>query len=158
MYGAAPMAGTDTTRVSERSGPAGAEAADFVARFTETWADPSPERLNALLHPQGRLVQPLSKPLVGHDEHLAAWKRLFAQFPDLRAEVHDWAGSGELVFIEFTLKATIGGRPYSWPCTDRIRLEDGLVKERIAYFDPLPLVATVLRRPSAWPAFIRALR
>jgi len=147
------MAGEAT---EERTGTQA--AADFVARFTETWSDPSPERLNALLHPQGRLVQPLSKPLVGRDEHLAAWRRLFAQFPDLKAEIHGWAGSEERLFIEFTLRATVGGRPISWDCTDRILLEDGLVMERVAYFDPLPLIGQVLRRPSSWPAFIRALR
>jgi hypothetical protein len=38
--------------------------------------------------------------------------------------------------------------------SDHIRLEGGLVRERIAYFDPLPLIATLASRPRAWPAWL----
>jgi hypothetical protein len=127
---------------------------DFVQRFTEAWADPSPERLNALLHPDVRLEQPLDGVVVGHEAAGELWSRLFAAIPDLRGEVLSWAGRGDHLFIELKLSGTLGGRPLEWVTSDRIRLEDGLVAERVAYFDPLPLILAGLRRPSAWPRLL----
>jgi len=55
------------------------------------------------------------------------------------------------VFIEFRLRATIGGRPFEWPVVDRFLLrEDGMAVERISYFDALPLLAAAAARPSGW--------
>jgi hypothetical protein len=58
------------------------------------------------------------------------------------------------VLIDFTLSGSAGGAPISWPAVDRIEIgEDGLATERISYFDPLPLILAVLRRPRVWRAF-----
>lgn len=128
-------------------------AADFVARFAEAWADPSPQRLNALLHPDVRLVQPLEREARGHGATTAMWHRTFGLVPDLRGEVVDWADRDGFLVISIRLHGTLGRRPVEWISSDHIRLEDGLVKERVAYFDPLPLVGAVLRRPRVWPRF-----
>ena len=133
-----------------------AEQADFVERFAEAWADPSPDRLLGLLHPDVRLVQPLEGEIVGHAEARAFWERLFATMPDLRGEVLRWAGSEDLLLIEERLYGTLGGRPVDWVTADHIRLEDGLVRERIARFDPTPLLVAGLRAPRTWPSFVRA--
>lgn len=37
---------------------------------------------------------------------------------------------------------------------DRFALEDGLITERLVYFDPLPLLRHMLRHPRRWPAAI----
>jgi hypothetical protein len=137
-----------TTTASET-----AAAADFVQRFEETWADPSPERLNALLHADVRLVQPLEREIRGHAQATAAWKRSFGLIPDLRGEVLEWAERDGFLVISIRLHGTVGRRPVEWISSDHIRLEDGLVRERIAYFDPLPLVGAVLRSPGVWPRF-----
>ena len=136
---------------------AGTEA-DFVKRFTEAWADPSPDRLNALLHPDGRLLQPIEPEIRGHAEAARAWRRLFYLLPDCRAEVLSWSGDDGLVFIQGRLGGTLAGRRVEWTFVDRIRLEDGLVTERIAYFDPLPVMGQILRRPQGLLRFLRSRR
>jgi SnoaL-like domain len=131
-------------------------AAEFVERFGAAWADPSPERLNGLLHPDVRLVQPLEGEVRGHDGTTAMWRRTFGLIPDLRGEVVDWAERDGFLVISIRLHGTLGGRPVEWISSDHVRLEDGLVRERVAYFDPLPLAAAMAGRPRAWGALARA--
>jgi hypothetical protein len=58
--------------------------------------------------------------------------------------------------IEFDLRGNTGGRPISWRGVDHFTLgEDGLASERLTYFDSLPLILTVLRRPRSWLPFAR---
>jgi hypothetical protein len=137
------------------SAAAVSEAADFVQRFERTWADPSPEGLTALLHPEGRLVQPLEPEIRGRAETEAMWRRNFSLIPDLRGEALRWAERDGFLVIEIRLSGTIGGRRVEWISSDHIRLEDGLVKERIAHFDPTPLVAAMVRSPRTLLRFAR---
>ena len=58
--------------------------------------------------------------------------------PDLRYEVEGWASGSGHVMIWGRLYGTVGGGPIEWPLVDRIKLEDGLIRERVAYFDPAP--------------------
>lgn len=132
-----------------------AEQADFVKRFEEVWANPSPDGLLGLLHPDGRLVQPVEGEVNGHAEARGMWDRLFALIPDVRGEVLRWAGSEDLLLIEVRLYGTLGGKPIEWVSADLIRLEDGLARERIARFDPTPLLAAGLRSPRVWPQLVR---
>ena len=132
-------------------------AAECVARFEETWANPSAERLAALAHPAVVLVQPAMRTLRGRAEAERGWGELFQAMPDLRGEVHRWSGDDQVVFIELTLRATVARRPFEWTLVDRIRLEDGLVRERVSYFDPTPLLLETLKSPSKWPRLIRLM-
>jgi SnoaL-like protein len=125
-------------------------AEQFVAAFAEAWARPTPERLGSLLHPDVRLIAPMMATTVGLEQAQAEFARVIELIPDIKGEVHRWSGSGDVVFIEFTLSGTFAGRPIAWHAVDRFLLEDGLGIERVSYFDPLPLVATLIRRPSGW--------
>lgn len=125
-------------------------AGDFVRRFAEAWAQPSPDRFEALFQPDVRLAQPLGRPAVGVRAASASLARLFALMPDARGEVLGWRGEGDTVFIELRLAGTFGGKPLRWDLVDRITLRDGLIAERVAYFDPLPLIAAIARRPRGW--------
>jgi hypothetical protein len=59
--------------------------------------------------------------------------------------------------IEFTVRGIAAGTPVSWESVDRFVLgDDGLATERFTYFDSLPLVLDLMRRPTAWPAFVRS--
>lgn len=89
----------------------------------------------------------------GHGEVTAMWRRTFGLIPDLRGDVVEWAARDGFLVIAIRLHGTIGGRPVEWISSDHIQLADGLVKERVAHFDPLPLVAAVLRSPRVWPRF-----
>ncbi len=132
------------------------EAAAFVEQFVAAWADPTPESLAALLAEDGVLIQPLSPRLVGR----AAWRDEFARtqraIPGIRATVHRWSVAGEHLYVDFTLSGTFGGRPIAWDVVDRIKLRDGLVTERVAYFDGLALVREFLKRPRGLPGLVAA--
>jgi hypothetical protein len=132
-------------------------AADFARRFAEFWAAPSPDLLGDLLAEDVRLVAPMTP--VTHN--LADGKRAFATIfdliPDLTAEVHGWGATESGVLIDFTLSGSAGGAPISWAAVDRIAIgEDGLATERVSYFDSLPLILALARRPRAWPGFLRS--
>lgn len=126
------------------------DSAAFAAAFAEAWAEPTPDRLSSLLHPDVRLVAPLMATTVGRDQARREFSRLFELMPDIRGRVARWSGTEDVLFIEFTLSGTLGGRPIEWRLVDRFRLEDGLGIERISYFDPLPLIAAFARVPTAW--------
>ncbi len=131
-------------------------AQDFVQRFAEFWADPSPEKMGALLTPDVVLIQPLSAPMHGLDAARTEFGRLFAWLPDLRATVDAWGASGPDLFIEFRLAATVGGRRVEWPVVDRFVLRGDKAVKRVTYFDALPLLLRVLVTPSAWLAWWRS--
>jgi hypothetical protein len=59
------------------------------------------------------------------------------------------------VYIELTLRGSLGGRPVAWRVCDRVTLRDGVAVERESYFDPAPLLAAIARTPRAWPTFMR---
>ena len=82
----------------------------------------------------------------GKAEAHETFSRLFRLIPDLHVVVHRWAEGDDVLFIEFTLVGTFGGGEISWPAVDRFLLRDGLVAERVSYFDPMPLFLTTLRR------------
>jgi hypothetical protein len=147
------MADSRTAESTRRA--ADSAAADFVHEFARAWADPSPERLADLAHPDVRLRQPMMRPMRGRAAWREAVRELLGLVPDLRGEVVRWAASGPDLFIELRLRGTLGRRPYEWTLVDHIRLEDGLVRERVSYFDPLPLVLEGLKRPSRLLANLR---
>jgi len=128
----------------------------FVERFADAWAAPTPERLNGLVHEDVEFIQPLRPAVNGHDEAAAFWRELFSMIPDLRGEVLSWAHRDGIVFIELRMHGNLAGRPIEWVTLDRIRLREGKVQQRIAYFDPLPLVGAIATRPRALHAWLRA--
>jgi ketosteroid isomerase-like protein len=140
---------------------ASADAAAWVREFAEGWRAPADaeafaDHFDRLLTDDIRLVQPQMPPVVGREAFRERFARpVFALIPDLHATVHSWAASGDVVFIDFTLEGTLGGKPISWPCVDRVTLRDGLAIERRANFDPTPLLRAVATRPRAWPSFVR---
>lgn len=125
---------------------------DFVERFADFWNRPAPERLPAVLAPEVRLVQPMLRPTTGMAAAQASFRRLLTAVPDLRADVHSSGSSGHTVLIAFRLAGTFGGRPLEWDAVDRFQVgDDGLATERVSYFDPVPLIAAMARRPRGWP-------
>jgi ketosteroid isomerase-like protein len=149
--------------LDSRAGMAGeggrpmSRAADFVESFRRYWAAPSLGGFDAVLADDVVLVQPLSPTMRGLAGVHAGFTPIFTWLPDLRGEVDRWGASGDIVFIEFRLRATIGGKPFEWPLVDRFVLrEDGKAIERVSYFDPLRIIAATLTRPSSWRSFVRS--
>ena len=132
-------------------------AADFVRRFSEFWRAPTPERLDTLLASDARLSAPMIPTTSGLEAGRRAFADLFELISDMTAEVHRWGATSDGVLIEFTVRGTAGGSPVSWESVDRFVLdEEGLASERFTYFDSLPLVLKLARRPRAWPGFARS--
>lgn len=129
----------------------------FVERFAAAWADPTPDRLCAITVPDVRLFQPLAPTIVGHGAFREQLRHLFELIPDLHGEVTGHTAAGDLVHIDMTLRGTLGGRPVEWDLVDVIELQDGLVRRRVSYFDPLVLLRAIATRPSAWRPAMRTL-
>jgi predicted SnoaL-like aldol condensation-catalyzing enzyme len=132
-----------------------------VRWFAAGWDDPgSAERFCAHflpgMHDHVRLIQPGAPTVTGHQGFQALFEPVFELIPDLRADVHRWAGKGDSLYIEFTLSGTMGRRT-SWRAVDRLTLADGQVVERWSFFDPTPSRAAVLRQPRSWPRAARVL-
>jgi len=167
------------TTQTDASAPA-ASVERWVEAFIEGWRAPAgPDEFADFFEPHliddVRMIQPQLPTLVGKRAFREGFVRpTFTLIPDLHATVHDWAATAEpvgakrspaapeaaspgdaLVYINFTLQGTLGGKPISWPCIDRIVLRDGLCAERRAHFDPTPLLAAAATRPRAWPTFLR---
>jgi ketosteroid isomerase-like protein len=130
------------------------DAAEFVERFETAWSKSNAAALGELLADDVVLIQPAMPAIRGKKEAKESFSRLFGLIPDLHVRVHRWAASDEVLFIEFTLVGTFGGEEVSWPAVDRFRTRDGLVAERVSYFDPIPLFLTTLRRPRGWRRFV----
>jgi ketosteroid isomerase-like protein len=129
-------------------------SAEFVERFKRFWAAPDPAALGELLHDEAHLVQPLMPGARSRAAYAETMRRLLAVMPDLHGHTRRWGETEDGVLIEHTLAGTLGGKRLSWDLTDRITLRDGRVVERIAYFDPLPLLLAVITRPRAWLPFV----
>ena len=145
-------------KLDERTEEAAAdpEAADLVERFAEAWSKEDPDAFTPLLHPDVHLIHPMERDTHGAAEARAFLARTMALVPDLRFDVQGWAsGSGQVV-IWGRLHGTLGGGPIEWALVDRITMEDGLIRERVAYFDPLVIVGTLIRRPRAWLPYLGA--
>ena len=97
----------------------------------------------------------LTRTTVGIPAARAGFAQLLATLPDLSGRVHRWSADDQAIYIDFSLSATLGRERFEWEAIDRFRLRDGLAIERVSYFDPLPLVAAVLRHPSVWPRLAR---
>ena len=136
----------------------------WVQGFVEGWRAPVgarefAEHFRPLLADDVRLVQPQLPSLTGFrafaDSFVAP---TFALIPDIHGEVERWAASGDTLYIELTLRGTVGGRPLSFRACDRISLRDGVAVERESYFDPTPLLLAVARAPRTWARFLQIQR
>lgn len=132
------------------------EARNFVDTFIDFCAAPSSARLTEILHDDVVLIQLLSRRLDGIRSAQCEFDGLWGWIPDLRAEVVRWHGDAEVMLIELRLHAGWGRRRIEWPCVDRLILPNGKAVERHAFFDPLPLVSTLLRHPSVWRSWWRS--
>jgi hypothetical protein len=126
------------------------QAAAFVEGFAKSWAAPTVESHSALWQDDIVLIQPLMPKAVGRKACEEEFGRLFRLIPDITATVHRWSGDDGVVFIEFTLAGTFGGRRIAWDAVDRISLRDGLAFERVSYFDSMPLAVEMALRPRGW--------
>ena len=149
-----------TTAVETRT------AVEWVEAFADGWraptdADSFSDHFAPYLSDRIRLVQPQMHEVVGKEAFREQFARpLFDLFSEIRGTVGSWASTpdadGEVVLIELTIRARVGGRPVALHTVDKVTLRDGVAVERIATFDPLEVLGAVALSPRAWPAFVRA--
>src|SRR5687767_10248033 len=101
--------------MSEVAARKSSEASLFVDRFETQWAKSNAGALAELLADDVVLIQPGMPSTRGKQEAIAVFSRLFKLIPDLHVRVHRWAAHQEVVFIEFSLIGTFGGREVKWP-------------------------------------------
>jgi ketosteroid isomerase-like protein len=134
---------------------------EWVAGFAAGWAEPTDadsfaDHFEPMLADDIQLIQPQLPTTVGKEAFREQFARpLFEILDDVRGTVESWAASGEVVFIELTIRGRVGGRPAELRTADRVILRDGLAVERVAYTDPLTLLGAVALAPRAWPRFTR---
>ncbi|MGI9452149.1 MAG: nuclear transport factor 2 family protein, partial [Geminicoccaceae bacterium] len=74
----------------------------------------------------------------------------FRAMPDLRADVQRWSANDDVLFIEMSFFATIGGRVITWRNVDRFLFRNGVAVERTAFFDPARVQRAFLANPRGW--------
>jgi ketosteroid isomerase-like protein len=125
----------------------------LVEIFTEMWSHGRFDQLRDyawMMHPHGTLRQPGLRVAHGREGFVRSFATLYALMPDALCQVHrSWAREDDAA-IEFTLEGTLAGKPFATDIVDTYRLKDGLLFERVAYFDPGPLRRAILTRPRAW--------
>ena len=132
-------------------------ASEYVARFADFWSAPSVERLDEVLGERVRLVAPMTPTTTTLEEGREVFAEIFSLIQNLTGEVRSWGATEDGVLIELTLRGRLGGAPISLDAIDRVVIgEDGRALERISYFDPTPLLLAAVRRPRAWPRFVRS--
>ncbi|WP_310395596.1 nuclear transport factor 2 family protein [Hymenobacter sp.] len=123
--------------ISAESGHRGA-IAEWVATFAGLWAAPAQQldRIMDIFGADIRLVAPGYVPTVGREAGRQAFAKTLAALPDLTGQVLRWSAQGEVLFVEMTFEATIGGRRVRWHNVDRFLFREGYAVERVAYFNP----------------------
>jgi SnoaL-like domain len=136
-------------------------AAEWVAGFAAGWAEASDaesfcDHFDRLLADDIRLIQPQLPTTVGKRAFRQRFARpLFELLGEVRGTVGSWAASGDVVFIELTIRGRLGSRPVELRSVDKVTLRDGVAVERVANLDPLPLLGAVAVTPRAWPSIAR---
>lgn len=133
---------------------------DWVAAFQERWADArnNLDRFMDILSPHVRLASPGFKTTIGRADGYEAFRRTFEAMPDIRGHVTRWAAAGDVLFVEMTFTATVGGRTVSWDDVDRFVFRDGVAVERVAYFDPTKVRLAYLGSLRGLLQFVRLRR
>lgn len=145
--------------VNTRTGQTDDYAA-WVSTFAELWRGGRSKlrELMNLLSPDIKLTAPGLRSTHGRSEGESAFSRTFEVLPDLTAQVERWSASGEVLFVEMTFSATIGGKCITWRNVDRFLFRDGMAVERVAFFNPGPIRAAFLASPSGWLQLWRRVR
>ncbi len=147
------------TRHDEGTTTATGDVARFVKRFDAAWRAGAEglRGFEALITSDVLLTQPLLPAARGPAAFRAQFDAIFAAIPDLRGEVLAWGASADGALIDLRLHGTLGGRPVELITCDRIVLRDGLMAERHARMDALPLLRAALASPMATLPLLRSL-
>jgi len=103
----------------------------FVERFAQAWADPTPEALAALVHPDTQNRYPGLDQPVGRTGVEAYFRTVLDAMPDMTLRVDRWVAQEDTVWIEWTATA----RKRSWSGVDIATLRGDREMAAVIYFD-----------------------
>lgn len=117
----------------------GREAAHaLVANFKRLWATKDPELVAEIVAPDAVAYWSGLEPING-TEYVERMRQMMSLAPDIENEVTGQAVNGDLVFISWRARATVGGQQIECNGIDRFRLRGKLADEVYAVFDTTPL-------------------
>ncbi len=115
----------------------------FVSQFEAAWARPDSGGFAELWLDDGVFIHPtVGSPLTGSE--VPEWsERIKAAMPDFTFRADEWASRGDLLLLQWTSTATLGGRSLRYSGVDRFRLRGWSISEEIVYFDTLEIWAAL---------------
>jgi hypothetical protein len=123
----------------------------FVQKFSDFWAAPNIDDVHTLVHDDAIFLQPLSKPLNTNEYH-KYFKSVLKVSPDIHGEVIRYSESQtpDSIFIHWIMKFSIGSSQKEVSAVDIIHLSGDRVIKRIVHMDLLPVLGSILIRPTVW--------
>lgn len=112
---------------------------DFVRRYAAAWASREPGVMAPLWHDDGELHHPALSASIPGERVAANNDNTKTRLPDFEWWLLDWAAQGNVVYLHWRNRATIGGRRHEWTGVDRMELRDGRIEREDVYFDTVPL-------------------
>ena len=116
-----------------------------VDQFARFWAAPDVARVAPAMFAENVVGDWPGdpEPVRGFRAYQARVGALLDLVPDLTLEVAEHATNGNLIFIRWIARGTGADGPFELTGMDRIRTEDGRVKENIIRYDPVALEAAI---------------
>ncbi len=113
-----------------------------VRRFLEEWTDSwkSSSHRSKILHPGGGIQYPGEESRYDPDTEGKRTDAVRQIAPDLRMRLLRWAETGGVLFGEWELSCTIGGRSLKFVGVNRFDLEGDRAREGRAFIDRLELL------------------
>ncbi|MBI3245207.1 MAG: nuclear transport factor 2 family protein [Deltaproteobacteria bacterium] len=117
--------------------------AQWVEKFREFGAQPSPDRYAVLFDPEGTVFDSgMERPLKA-TEVAPHMKGILKLMPDLHITVNRWRARNDTVFVDAQNSATIASRKILWDAVYCVTLREGRVIRGRRYYDRAPLLARV---------------
>ena len=113
----------------------------FLARYLAAWPSFDVDRMPEVVHPEATIHHSgMERPISGAAEPDYA-RAIKALMPDISLEVRNWAAREDVVFIEYELSATVGGKPLTWTGIGRFKLRGERAFDVIGRWDNLELLS-----------------
>jgi hypothetical protein len=130
------------------------EVEQFLDAYTSAW-EANRDWSRKIFHPGGGVRYPGSDQLVNPDTPPSMTDLMRAVASDLRVRLVAWAERDNILFAEWELTCTLGGRALKLVAVNRFRLEGNRALEATAFVDRMNLVEFL--DPAREPVTLRDL-
>lgn len=130
------------------------EIEQFLDTLTSAW-EANRDWSRKIFHPGGGVRYPGSDQIVNPDTPPSMTDQLRVVAPDLQVRLVTWAERDNILFAEWELSCTLGGRALKLVAVSRFRLEGNKAREATAFLDRMNLVEFL--DPTREPATLGSL-